>query len=391
MTEPLSCLILAPTGNDAGLIGESLDEAGLTYGICADLDQLCVEVSAGTGVIIISQAALDEQASQRIRAFLAQEPPWSVLPVVLLISRMHDPAQEGSLVDLLGPKASLALVECPCYTATLVSTVRSSLHLRQHQYQLRALLEQLDATAQDLARSNAELFRFASAAAHDLQAPLRLIAMYLELIEEQLGASLNDQLQEYFQQVVGGSLRMRDLITALLDYAKVGAAEPTLSAFPLQEVLSEALHILQPAIEEAQAEISIGDLPYVRADRPLLLLLFQNLIGNAIKYRSPERRLAITITADDADPRAWRIHITDTGIGIAPEHAERIFLAFQRLPGSQAIAAGHGIGLATCKRIVELHGGRIWVEASTGPGSHFVFSLAKPDASGAALGGPTAT
>ena len=300
-----------------------------------------------------------------------------MLPFVLLISRTQDPALEENIVDLLGPQASLALVECPCHTATLVSAVRSALHDRQHQYQMRSLLAQLEATTQDLARSNADLQQFAAAAVHDLKAPLCLITMYLELIEEQAGASLDPQLQEYFQRVLSGCTRMRGLITALLDYAKIGAIELAVTEFPLAEVLTELQHILGPGIEEARATLTIGDVPIIRADRSLLLLLFQNLIGNALKYRSPERQLEIAIAADDQDQRAWRITVSDTGLGIAPEDRERIFKAFQRLQGSQAVA-GHGVGLATCQRIVELHGGRIWVEPTAGPGSCFVFTLAKP-------------
>ncbi len=380
MTDSQRCLIFAPTGDDAGLINEALAQAGLASRICADLEQLCAELGQGAATVIIAQAALDEQASQRIRTCLAQEPAWSALPFVLLIGRTHDPALEENIIDLLGPQASLLLLGCPCHAATLVSAVRSALHDRQHQYQLRSLLEQLDAKTLDLERSNAELQRFAFAAAHDLKAPLRLITMYLDLIEEQIMGSLDDQVQDSFGQVIDGCTRMRGLIDALLEFARVGATEPDVTEFPLEEALTEALDIHGPAIEEARPAITIGDLPNVRGDRSLLLLLFQNLIGNAIKYSSPERRLEIAIAAADHDHRRWRITITDTGLGVAPEDAERIFMAFERCHGSDA-SAGHGIGLSTCTRIVELHGGRIWIEPTNGPGTCFAFTLAKTDRS----------
>ncbi|HYE06729.1 MAG TPA: ATP-binding protein [Planctomycetota bacterium] len=374
MSEPLRCLVLAPTGDDAALIAEALAGAGLAPHACADVGMLCAEIPAGAGAVVIGVEALGNGAVADITAALARDPLWSLLPFVLLTS-VDTPAHLDEAVDnLFGARASVALVERPCRVATLTSVVRTALHARRRQYEIEALLRRLDAQAQDLVRSNDDLHRFASVASHDLQEPLRSITSYLAILERQYADKLDARAHEYFRNVMDGAGRMRGLILALLEYGQVGHATPEMRTFSSEEAVGAAIHNLSALIEDSRASIRISGMPTITADRTLIVQLFQNLIGNAIKYRSAAPR--IEVSGDDRD-REWVFTVADNGIGISRENLERIFEAFQRLH-TRTEYAGYGIGLATCRRIADIHGGRIWVESTLGAGSRFFFSIPKP-------------
>lgn len=226
--------------------------------------------------------------------------------------------------------------------------------------------------SRELARSNAELEQLAYVASHDLQEPLRMVASYLQLLSQRYKHRLDTDADEFIGFAVDGAKRMQALIEDLLEYSRVGTktkpAQPTSSA----EALERALDALHLSITESGARIRHDALPMVIGDALQLTQLFQNLIGNAIKFRSdqpPEIRIR-------AEPEAgfWRFSLQDNGIGIDPEYFDRIFVMFQRLHGRRAYS-GTGIGLAICKKIVERHGGHIWVEPAPGAGSVFKFTL----------------
>lgn len=230
--------------------------------------------------------------------------------------------------------------------------------------------------AEDLGQINADLEQFAYAASHDLQEPLRAVAGCVQILERRYGDTLGEDGREVIGHAVDGARRMQTLIEDLLAYSRVGTRQKRFDAFPLGAALDEALMNLHVAIEETKAEVAHEELPDVVADRGQLRQLFQNLVGNAIKFRGPD---APRVTVDCArEPGAWRIRVRDNGIGIAPEYAERVFQVFQRLHTRREYS-GTGIGLAICKRIVERHGGRIWVEAAAGGGTAFYFTI--PDRS----------
>ena len=226
--------------------------------------------------------------------------------------------------------------------------------------------------SQELARSNAELEQLAYIASHDLQEPLRMVASYLQLIERRYQDKLDADGHEFIGYAVNGAHRMQALIDDLLTYSRIGTRGKPMQPTDCAKVVETALQSLRIVIAETDARITCAELPTVTGDEIQLTQLFQNLIANAIKFRRNCRpEIHILAQSDDG---FWRISVQDNGIGIDPEYFSRIFDMFQRLHGSSAYP-GNGIGLAICRKIVERHGGRIWVESVPGTGSAFVFTL----------------
>ncbi|NJL39023.1 MAG: GAF domain-containing protein [Leptolyngbyaceae cyanobacterium SM1_4_3] len=239
------------------------------------------------------------------------------------------------------------------------------------------MLEQATLQSQELARSNADLEQFAYVASHDLQEPLRMVASYLQLLERRYRGQLDDTADEFIDYAVDGAARMQTLINDLLDYSRVDSRGKSFVIISGSAILDRAIANLQPAIEAANATLTCAPLPKIMADATQLTQLFQNLISNALKFHS-DQPLHIHVSAQhQAD--AWLLSVQDNGIGIDSEYADRIFLIFQRLH-SRGEYPGTGIGLAICKKIVERHGGNIWVESQPGQGSTFYFTI--PDRRG---------
>jgi PAS domain S-box-containing protein len=225
--------------------------------------------------------------------------------------------------------------------------------------------------ARELQRSNAALEEFAYIASHDLQEPLRMVASYLQLLERRYRGQLDTEADEFLGFAVDGARRMQALINDLLLYSRAGGQSPFVPT-DCGAVAATALANLRSTIEETGARVAVGALPTVEGDPTQLAQVFQNLIANAIKFRGD--RPPEIIVGCQRDGRQWLFSVRDTGIGIEQRHAERIFMVFKRLhPQSQY--PGTGIGLAICRRVVERHGGRIWVEPADGGGSVFRFTL----------------
>lgn len=239
----------------------------------------------------------------------------------------------------------------------------------------RHAMEKLRATAQDLIRSNKDLKHFAYLAAHDLQEPLRTVRCFAQLIAKRYRNNLDPDLAEYMGFVVDGAGRMSDLVSGLLEYSHVSSAERTVAPLDCEIVLAEALSTLRPSIMSAGAEITHDPLPTVMGDQRQLTQLFANLVNNAIKFRSEGvvPRIRIGVREDEAH---WLVSVRDNGIGIDPQYHKRVFEIFWRLH-PYAEYKGTGIGLAICRRIVERHGGRIWIESPEEGGSIFCFTLPK--------------
>jgi signal transduction histidine kinase len=231
---------------------------------------------------------------------------------------------------------------------------------------------ELDRRAAELARSNGELEQFAYVASHDLQEPLRMVASFTQLLERRYKDKLDADAKEFINYAVDGARRMQTLITDLLSFSRVGTQGKPMVATSCETVLKQVLGTLKLAIQESGAEITHEEMPEVMGDPQQLGQLFQNLIVNALKFRG-EHAPRVDIRAVRGDGR-WKISVRDHGIGISPEHAERIFVIFQRLH-TRTEYPGTGIGLAVCKKIVERHGGAIWVTPAPGGGSMFNFTL----------------
>jgi PAS domain S-box-containing protein len=222
-----------------------------------------------------------------------------------------------------------------------------------------------------LLRVNEELSEFAHVVAHDLQAPLRSIRSYSELLAKRSKGRLDATAEEFLQFIKEGGASMDRLIRALLRYAEAGVQEVERKPVRVQGIIDAVCIALQPDIEEAGAEVTTHHLPTVHADRVQLTQLFQNLIANALKYRG-KRKPRIDISAEQR-PGSWVFSVKDNGPGIDPMHYERIFEPLRRLHGQEI--PGTGLGLAVCRKIVARHGGRIWVESKVGEGANFCFTL----------------
>jgi len=243
--------------------------------------------------------------------------------------------------------------------------------------------DELERQAQELMRSNAELQQFAYVASHDLQEPLRMISSYTQLLVRRYGDRFDKEAREFMDYVVDGSARMKQLIEDILAYSRVGTRGREFKTVQSEAALKKALASLRAALEATGAKVTNDSLPAVEADDVQLAQLFQNLIGNALKFTSggtPHIHVGVAEL-----PQAWEFSVKDNGIGIDPQYFERIFMVFQRLH-SKGEYSGTGIGLAICKKVVDRHGGRIRVESRPGEGSTFFFTL--PRKGGDANGRP---
>ena len=240
-------------------------------------------------------------------------------------------------------------------------------------------LEDLDAQAGELRRSNAELEQFAYVASHDLQEPLRKVASFCQLLEKRYGDQLDERGLQYIAFAVDGAKRMQVLINDLLTFSRVGRANDLREPVSLDQPLDTALTALSAAIEDADAVIERPDrLPEVAGDPTLLAMLWQNLIGNAIKFRAPGRAPLVQISAAAQPDGGWQFAVTDNGIGIPAEFADKVFVIFQRLHG-RGVYPGTGIGLALCKRIVEQYGGEMHLDTAYSDGTRIYFTLPAVD------------
>ncbi|WP_280500379.1 sensor histidine kinase [Nocardia farcinica] len=234
----------------------------------------------------------------------------------------------------------------------------------------------LDLQAEELRRSNAELEQFAYVASHDLQEPLRKVASFCQLLEKRYGSQLDERGKQYIDFAVDGAKRMQVLINDLLTFSRVGRVSEGAEPVRLDQPLDKALHNLSAMIEENDAEIERPeDLPEIVGEPTLLTMLWQNLIGNAIKFRRPEAAPVVRIEStrvSEADGVLFSV--SDNGIGVAAEFAEKVFVIFQRLHARDEYS-GTGIGLAVCKKIVEYHGGRIWIDTDYTGGTRICFTL----------------
>ncbi|CAA7613725.1 Putative methyltransferase CheR (fragment) [Magnetospirillum sp. LM-5] len=225
-----------------------------------------------------------------------------------------------------------------------------------------------------LRKANADLERYAYVASHDLQTPLRNIINYTQLLERKLRTQLDGDAREYMDFIIDGSKQMRSLITDLLEYSRVGRKAENLHPVYVGDVVSKVLQIFEPDLAKTGGVVVVGEMPSVMGENSLIASLFQNLIGNAIKYCSPNRTLKVSLSARRHSENLWRFAIADNGIGIEPQYFDKVFDMFQRLDPNST-AEGTGIGLTMCRSIVERLGGTISVESTPGEGSVFTFTL----------------
>ena len=270
-------------------------------------------------------------------------------------------------------KRSILWIAAVCVLLFAISFVTDRALISQMTRRLKNLLEELEARKLELQRSNDDLEQFAYVASHDLQEPLRMIASYVELLGRRYKGRLDRDADEFIAYAIDGATRMQEMISGLLAYARVDK-KLVFRTTDVSAPLNDALANLKMAVQESGAIVRCSAMPRLNADSLQLVHLFQNLIGNAIKYRGSDR-LEIDVEAVDRG-EAWLFCVKDNGIGIAPQYFNQLFGLFHRLH-ARADYPGMGIGLAICRKIAESHGGRIWVESIPGKGSTFYFTIAK--------------
>ncbi|HEY0215287.1 MAG TPA: ATP-binding protein [Cellulomonas sp.] len=244
--------------------------------------------------------------------------------------------------------------------------------------EVAAAHDRLTEQAEELRRSNRDLEQFAYVASHDLQEPLRKVASFTQLLQKRYGGQMDERADQYIGFAVDGAKRMQQLIQDLLGFSRVGRLGGELADVPLAGALDDALDNLAELVAEAGAQVTHDQLPVVRGERPLLVQLLQNLVGNAVKFADPARPPVVRLTARQVGD-FWELECRDNGIGIGQQYAERVFVIFQRLHPKD-VYEGTGIGLALCKKIVEYHGGQIWLGEHEGPGTSIRWTL--PSAAG---------
>ncbi|MEU0126306.1 MULTISPECIES: CHASE3 domain-containing protein [unclassified Streptomyces] len=328
-----------------------------------------------------ARAELDDARTTRDRVLLALVIGF-VLAVVSLSLLLHrvvgrplgaltaasDRVRSGSFgrkIEVSGPSDVRAVAE-----AAEDMRRRLVAELAESQERETLLAEQTS----ELRRSNSELEQFAYVASHDLQEPLRKVASFCQLLEKRYGTELDDRAKQYITFAVDGAKRMQVLINDLLTFSRVGRVQQSWKPVDLENSLTRALSNLTLALEESGATVVRDDpLPELLGDSTSLTMVWQNLIGNAVKFRRPDVPCRITVGCVREDEK-WHITVADNGIGIAPEFADKVFIIFQRLHARDEYE-GTGIGLSLCRKIIEFHGGRIWLDPEPSEGTLFHFTL----------------
>jgi signal transduction histidine kinase len=289
------------------------------------------------------------------------------------VSRPLERLADASRTVAEGELSQSLLVEGPmeiAQTGKDVDAMRT--RLVQELDSSRDAHEQLAATATELERSNAELEQFAYVASHDLQEPLRKVTSFCQMLQDRYGGSLDERADQYIEFAVDGAKRMQQLINDLLAFSRVGRVHHPEELVDLNVLVASVVSDLGEAVSESGAEIAIGDLPHVSVEPPLIRAVFQNLVTNSLKFHG-DAPPVVQIEAERRDDD-WLFTCTDNGIGIEPEYAERVFVIFQRLHGRDSYA-GTGIGLAMCRKIIEYHGGQIWLDSEYSGGARIRFTL----------------
>jgi signal transduction histidine kinase len=360
-------LILAPIGRDSRLLAGTLEGMGIDTTIAPDVQTLLNTLPEGIGSAIIAEEALEQGSVQKLAEWVEAQPPWSDTPFLVLTSSGRPTRESHERAQELQALGNLTLIERPARPETVQSSVRAALRARMRQYEIRSRQEAL-------LRANSDLEQFAHSASHDLREPLRSIGVYSELLSRDYAGSLDRRGGEFLGLIRSAAKRMDTLLNDLLSYAHASSfTAETVGQVQAARPLEAALENLGGAIRESEALITVGNMPEVRMHESHLSQIFQNLLGNAIKYRKEDDRPRVDLFATRAEGY-WIFSIADNGIGIPSAYKESIFGIFKRLHTSGKYP-GTGMGLAICQRIVERYGGRIWVESEPGKGSQFSFSV----------------
>lgn len=361
-------LVIDDTPANLHLLAEMLSKQGYCVRLSPSASLALKSIQAVPPDLILLDIRMPEMSGYEVCTILKANTSTHDIPIIFL-SALQDSIDKVKAFSVGGAD----YVTKPFEAAEVLARIEHHLQLQRLRNQLVAQQHQLINQNEELARSNRELEQFAYVVSHDLQQPLQSVTGFVKLILMKSGHSLDIGTQEYLQQILDSGKQMQRLIQDLLTYAKVGKSLKVLEPVDCNAVLTQVLTNLHITILEKQAIVVADTLPIVQGDETQLIQLFQNLIANAIKFVSSNTIPRVKISVQ-RQAQEWCFGVHDNGIGIAPEQLKRIFEAFHRLNNTRQYP-GSGIGLATCKKIVENQEGRIWVESQVGVGTTFYFTL----------------
>lgn len=379
-------LVIAPLGADARNIADLLARAEVPPAACPNLSAAALEIDEGCGAIVLTEEALAYSRASDLGDALAQQPPWSDIPLVMLVSANQPFDARRQAIQLVGARTNLVVLERPLHMETLLSAVHSALRARERQYQVRDLLQVRDDLLATLERRveertarlqelNAELETFSYSVSHDLRAPLRSMEGYARALRDDHSATLSDEGKHFAERIVKNAEKMDRLMQDVLSFSRLTRAEMRLDTLDLDAVLADVLD-QYPDLRAAYRQITIAaPLGTVYGHAPSLVQCFSNLLHNALKFVPPDRTPEVRVSSEPAGGRL-RVSVRDNGIGIAPAHQQRIFGMFER--ASPASVPGTGIGLAIVKKAVERMGGTVGVDSAPGQGACFWIELPRP-------------
>lgn len=356
-----SILTVDDTPDNLRLLSTVLSRQGFQVRKALDGQQAIASTHAKLPDLILLDIKMPEMNGYEVCQSLKADPQTAEVPIIF-ISALDDVFDKVTAFAVGGAD----YITKPFQEAEVLARV-------ENQIRLRRLRQQLKDQNKELTRSNRELEQFAYIVSHDLQQPLQSVTGYATLLLVQYAATLDVEAQDYLNQMVEAGERMQRLIQNLLTYAKLGQAEQALEWVDCSDVVQQAVDNLRGAIAERAIELTCEPLPQIKGIETYLIQLFQNLLSNAVKFSRPGVQPRITIFATQTD-EDWLFAVQDNGMGMPAAQLQHIFEVFQRLPATQNLP-GRGIGLATCKKIVDHHQGKIWVDSQLNVGTTFYFTL----------------
>ncbi|CAD5917997.1 two-component hybrid histidine kinase [Planktothrix agardhii CCAP 1459/11A] len=366
-------LIVDDTPDNLRLLSKTLSEQGYEVQCAINGKLALMAVKHEPPDLILLDIKMPEMDGYEVCERLKMQEETAAIPVIFL-SALDDVFDKVKAFTVGG----VDYITKPFQVEEVFARIENQLTIRRLQQQLQNKNIKLEQLNQELKRSNRDLEEFAYVVSHDLQQPLQTITGFAELLLAlKSEINLEQEAEEYVSPILEEGIRMQELIKNLLEYSRVGTKKRNFEPTDCQEILRKSLADLHSIIENSLAIVTCEKLPILMADRIQLGQLFQNLIANGIKYQSPNIQPKIVISVQEK-PEEWLFRVEDNGIGIKPENFDRIFQVFQRLHTNQEYP-GTGVGLAICKKIIERHQGRIWLESEWQIGTTFNFTLPKSD------------
>jgi signal transduction histidine kinase len=382
-------IVLAPVGRDGELLCRVAQEKGLSCESFPSVESFCVAFRAGSGVAVLTEEALYMDRGRKLSSTVEEQPGWSEVPFVVLTSRGEADSRVNLTLRLMEPLRNVTVIERPVRPTTIVSALQAAIRDRRRQYEVRETLEELQRSNADLERrvdertsalvaKITELEGFSYSVSHDMRTPLRSIVSNAHIILEEEAERLSRSGREGLLRLSASAMKMAQLVDDLLEFARLGAAEPKRVLCNLSEMVRSIGEELARDQTVCSMQLSIQEDIYAEADARLIGLAVQNLLENACKYRKSGAVAHISFGAEVSGGEPVYF-VRDDGIGFDMAYAPKIFRAFERLHRDSEYP-GTGIGLANVKRIIERHGGKVWAKAAPGEGATFYFTLGSSSA-----------